>query len=265
MVVFLALTSVCWTACAMPAQSFEEFLTDYQCGYDVHHAQPLNHKDQALDVAIAVEGVYFDGEWLIAGWRTDNLRPQTTALVLYAELLVNGQRVSADADYPIDIWSPNVFDIGNADHPDGGRVRGARFDVSGMDLGGEVEITARFIVKRPYQPMVMVNAALDAYFKEMGYAQADIAARKEAIKSHGVTIAGPGEMDPEAWQDKGYFVVDGHGWYAVGGEYYSALDLNELAAYGSGPFDTDAVPPDMERGEMDITFTLNLDKLKTGD
>ena len=50
------------------------------------HVLPLTQREQALGVELSLEGLYFDGQRFLLGWKTNNTKPKSPALVQYTQL-----------------------------------------------------------------------------------------------------------------------------------------------------------------------------------
>ncbi|MCL2545063.1 MAG: hypothetical protein FWE77_04010 [Clostridia bacterium] len=203
---------------------------------------------EALGVALTVETLYYDGVTFHLDWRTENLRPETPALVLYTEVTVDGVPVNAVADHPAAHWYPQVFGLFVADEAINNLAWCFLAQVEGYAWKGEVEVTSSFVVKRPTKPMVVVDPEIHVAYENED-TETDRQAMLEAMQAHGVTIAQPDEMDVEAWQKRGYLVVNRYGEHfledeSVGRAALAGLDL-----------------PDAEEKEVKISFRVDLDAL----
>ena len=152
------------TAAAMPTQNWNDFLADE--GIDATSAQTAAHEmilgqtEEALGVALSVEGLYYDGETFLLGFRTENLQPQTPALVLYTDVTINGTPAIATADYPVSLWSPRIFGLSEAGDPIDNLTWAFRAYMDSFSWNGEVEISSHFIVLKPTKPIVIVDAEI---------------------------------------------------------------------------------------------------------
>lgn len=238
---------------AEPTQDLWDFLADE--GFDTSDSQIRSHvfaveqTQEALDVALTMEGLLYDGEHFILGWRTENLRPESPALVLYTEVTVNGATIQAYADHPVASWWPAMFGLFVAGDPINNLMGRFRVeDAHAYGWQGEVEVVAHFIVKRPTKPMVVVDPKIHEVYENEG-TELDRQAMIHAMQSHGVTIAGLNDMDVAAWQDNGFLVVNQYGEHFLedGSISSSALKGTDL--------------PDAETKEVKISFRVNLDTL----
>ncbi|MCL2811714.1 MAG: hypothetical protein FWD25_07480 [Clostridia bacterium] len=194
----------------------------------------IDQTAEALGMALTLETLYYDGVTFHLDYRAENLRPETPALVLYTKVMVDGERV-ATTGHPAAHWYPHVFALFMGDEKIY-NLSWASFiaQVNEYAWQGEVEVTASFVVKRPTKPMVVVDDEVT---------ENDRQAMLEAMRAHGVTIAGLDEMDADVWREKGYLVVNRYGWNTPDGEFV-VTDLS-----------------DVETEEVEITFRVDLDAL----
>jgi len=243
-------------ACAAPAQTFDAMLADF--GLDASDAQVQAHclavdeSAEALDTRIGVEGLYYDGERLLIGWKTENLEPGQPVLVLYTNVRIGGISVGdfAYADYPVSLWWPQAFGLSVAGDPLNG-LMDAYYTEDAKDflLEGTQEVEVSFTVKRPTKPLVVVDE--DALIP---YADADSEADRQsmlaAMEACGVTIAQAGELDVQAWMDKGYLPVN------RGGEF-----LNSSGTTDDMPIFNGEDLIDADTSDITLTFTVDFDAL----
>lgn len=201
-------------ASAAPAQSFDALLMDH--GLDpadpqvLSHSMALHESAEMLGVELALEGLYFDGRTFLLGWRTDNLRPEQPALVLYTNVTLGGISVGADAyaDFPLSQWWPQVFGLFVTGDPVND-LMGAFTLENAQDyaLHGVQEVAVYFTVKRPHLPVAVVDANIHTPYADAA-AETDRQSMLAAMAACGVTVAQPDELDARAWQDQGYLVVN---------------------------------------------------------
>ena len=92
--ILLLLLLLIGTTMAVPTQNWNDFLADE--GIDVTNPQAaayatlLSQTDEVLGVALSVEGLYYDGETFLLGFRVENRQPHSPALVLYTDVTING-------------------------------------------------------------------------------------------------------------------------------------------------------------------------------
>lgn len=237
-------------ACAAPTQSFDDLLADY--GLDPadsavqSHVARIGQSVSVLDVELRMEGLYYDGDRLLIGWKTDNLKPEQPALVLYTNVRLGGISVDADADFPISQWWPRVFGLFVTGDPING-LMGAFYSENAKDflLQGTQEVTVSFTVKRPLEPIAVVDADAHTPYEDAD-TEADRQSMLAAMETCNVTIAQEGELDVKAWQDKGYLVVNS------GGELLNADGTTDDTSMLNGEDLTEA-------DDADITFTFTVD------
>lgn len=249
----LCLLSLSVFALAAPSQNLMDYLADE--GIDTSdesamaHVYTVGDAKEALGVALTLEGMYFDGESLYIGWRTENLRPEEPVLVLYTDVTINGESIRADADHPVSYWWPRMFGLFVAGDPINNLM--GRFlveDTSDYDLQGEAEVSAHFTVMRPTKPLVIIDPEIHVPY-DIEDMETDRLAMIEAMQAYGVTIAEPEDTDVAAWQDKGYQVVNRNG------EHYLADESEGRAALTGADF------PDVETEDVVLSFTVDLDAL----
>ena len=242
------------TALAAPTQNWNGFLADN--GIDVTNPQTAAHgmilgqTKEALGVAVSVEGLYYDGETFLLGFRTENLRPQSPALVLYTDVIINGAPARATADHPLSRWSPHIFGLSVAGDPINNLMTDFNADMDYFLWNGAVEVSSHFIVLKPSKPIVIVDAEIhNAYDHED--MEEDRQAMLSALRAEGVTIAEAGDTDADAWREKGYLVLN----------RYGDSHLEDWKEGDSVPALTGLDLPDAERQEIVIAFHVNLDDL----
>ncbi|HPF88829.1 MAG TPA: hypothetical protein PK537_12340 [Candidatus Limiplasma sp.] len=243
-------------ASAAPAQSFEALLGEY--GLDAADAQVQTHcmtveeSTEAMGARISVEGVYFDGERLLIGWRTNNLAPEQPVLVLYTDVRIGGVSLGneAYADYPISAWWPQVFGLSVTGDPINDLMDAYDLEqAQDYDLQGTQEVSVYFTVKRPIKPLVVVDADVLTPCADAD-AETDRQSMLAAMDDCGVSIALSDELDAQTWMDKGYLVVN------QGGELLNAEGTtNDMAAL-NGEDLTDA-----DIADVTLTFTVDFDAL----
>lgn len=251
----LLLCLVCAAACALaaPTQNFRDFLADE--GFDPNDKQVQSHVhfvDQtarAMDVELTVEGMYYDGDTLLIGWKTENLIPEEPALVLYTEVTFDGVPIWADADHPLSFWWPRMFGLFVAGEPINNLMwRFRTEDLERYNLHGEVDVVVYFTVKRPEKPIAVVDPDIHTPYDHEGM-EVDRQAMVDAMRTYGVTIAEPGDLDVEAWKEKGYLVLNRYG------EHYPKDESEGIAAL------TGMDMPDTKDQDVSITFRVDLDAL----
>jgi uncharacterized membrane protein len=247
------------TAAAAPTQNWGDFLADW--GIDpkspqtAAHTKIIGQTEEALGVSLSVEGLYYDGETFLLGFRTENLQPESPALVLYTKVIIvdtEAHNVSAAADHPLSKWYPRIFELSPADDPVNNLMSDFRADMDWFSWNGEVEISAYFTVVKPTKPLVIVDAEI-----YNAYDNADMEKDRQAmlanLRAHGVTIAEADDIDVDAWREKGYIVVNRLGQTDLLGDYpgreYKLFEFIEID------------PSDSEKQEVVITFQVNLDEL----
>lgn len=251
----MLLTSV--FASAAPTQNLLDFLQEEQ--FDTTDAAVLSHvctigrTKNALDVAITLEGLLYDGDTFLIGWRTENLRPLEPALILYTKVTMNGVPIWTNVDHPLSRWYPSMFGLFEAGDPINNLMGRFRiYSPDEYDLHGEAVITAYFTVKRPRKPLVVVDPEIHVpYDDEIG--KRDRHAMIAAMLECGITIAEPDQMNVAAWREKGYLVLNRIGWPLNDDGIntgYSALEGADL--------------PDCDEQNVEISFKVHLDKLIEG-
>ncbi len=250
LVLMIAAAFALTAASAAPTQSFDDFLAD--CGMDPSdpavssHVTRIGQSVRVLDVELCMEGLYYDGQRLLIGWKTDNLRPEQPALVLYTNVRLGGISVDADADFPISQWWPRVFGLFVTGDPINGLMGG--FDSANAKdflLQSTQDVSVSFTVKRPRRPITVVDADIRNPYQDAA-AETDRQSMLAAMEACCVTIAPEGDMDVQAWQDKGYLVVN------RGGELLNADGTTDDMTLLNGEDLTDA-------DEADVTFTFTVD------
>ena len=248
----LAVTAVS----AAPAQSFDDLLAEY--GLDPSdpavqsHMLRIGQSVRVLDMELSIEGLYYDGERFLIGWKTDNLRPEQPALVLYTNVRLGGISADADADFPISLWWPQAFGLSIPGDPLNGLMDAFyREDAQEYGLQGMQEVTAEFTVKRPHRPIAVVDAEIYTLVKD-GVAKADVQSMLAAMEASGISVALEGDTDVKAWLDQGYLVVN------CGGEILNADGATDDRSVLSGEdlIDAESV---IDADEADVTFTFTVD------
>jgi len=245
-------------ALAAPTQTFADMLADMGLNPTdkqvQSHVLPLTQREQALGVELSLEGLYFDGQRFLLGWKTNNTKPKSPALVQYTQLTVDGVPISADADYPIALWWPQAFGLFITGDPinnlmDYFDTRDAADD----QLHGTREVIAYFTVKRPIKPLVVVDGEINTPYQDQD-TETDRQSMLAAMKDCGVTIAQPGDMDVKTWQARGYEVINQYGDLAND----LSNDTNVEALNGDGWLDADTAT-------VTLRFTVDFDLLATAD
>ena len=243
-------------AMAAPTQNWNDFLSDW--GIDPASPQTFAHTkiigktEEALGVSISVEGLFYDGETFLLGFRTENFQPETPALILYTKVAIDGISASAEADHPLSVWYPRIFGLRVADDPINNLMSDFRADMNWFSWNGEVEISSYFTVIRPTKPIVIVDAEIHSAYDHADM-EKDRQAMLAALRAHGVAIAEAGDTDTGAWREKGYIVVNRYGETDLLGNFpgreYALFEFIEID------------PSDSEKLEVVITFQVNLDEL----
>ena len=244
------------TAYAAPTQSFDDYLADY--GLDPSdpevqsHVLRIGQSVRVLDMELSIEGLYYDGERLIIGWKTNNLRPEQPALVLYTNVRLGGISADADADFPLSLWSPRAFGLSVPDDPLND-LMGAfcREDAQEYDLRGIQEVTVEFTVKRPHKPVAVVDTEIYT-LADNGFAKDDIQSMLAAMDACNVTVAPEGDTDVKAWQDNGYLVVN------RGGEILNSDGATDDRSILNGE-DLINAESVIDADEADVAFTFTVD------
>jgi len=242
------------TAMAAPTQNWNDFLADY--GMDAAHPRTAAHvtipgrTEEALGVAVSVEGLYYDGETFLLGFRTENLLPESPALVLYTDVFINGAPARAIADHPLSRWFPQLFGLSVAGDPINNLMTDFNADMDFFEWSGEAEISSRFIVIKPLKPIVIVDAEIHGAYDHEDM-ETDRQAMLSALRAGGVAIAEAGDTDADAWREKGYLVLN----------RYGDSHLEDGKEGDCVPALTGLDLPDSERREIVITFRVNLDEL----
>ena len=257
-VLFLALViGMVWMiapACAAPAQSFDACLADY--GLDMAdpavqaHVMPVNQCVTVLGVTLCVEGVYYDGQRLIIGWRTNNLQPEQLALVLYTNVRLGGISADADADFPVSQWWPHAFGLSIPGDPLNDLMDAFyRENAQEYDLQGTQEVAVSFTVTRPNQPIAVLDDEIYTLVQD-GFPEADVQNMLAAMDASHIAVAPEGDTDVKEWQDNGYLVVN------RGGEILNADGTTDDMPILNGEMLTDA-----EEADVTFTFTVDYDAL----
>ncbi len=239
-------------ASAAPTQTFDALMTDYGITPEdaQAHSLAVAESAEALGVAISVDGIYYDGDRLLIGWKTENLQPEQPVLVLYTNVRLGGISVEADADYPLSLWWPEAFGLFVTGDPINGLMK-AFYSENAKDflLQGTQEVTADFTVKRPQKPIVIVDADVLTPYEDKD-TETDRQSMLAALEACGVTIAQPDEMDVQTWMDNGYLVVN------YGGEFLNTEGTtNDMVALnGEDLLDADIV-------DITLSFTVDFDAL----
>ena len=241
-------------ASAAPAQSFDELLTEY--GLDAAdpqvqaHVFPVNDRVTVLGIELCVECLYYDGDRLLIGWKTDNLEPEQPALVQYTNVRLGGISVEADADYPLSLWWPQAFGLFVTGDPINGLMNGFySSNAREFLLEGTREAVLSFTVIRPSKPLAVVDAYILTPYENAG-SEADRQAMLAALAACGVTVASSRELDVQAWLDKGYLAVNGAGEFLNG----------EGAAVEMPVFNGEGLT-DIGIADITISFTADYDAL----
>jgi len=210
----------------------------------------VSRSEEALGVEISVEGMYYDGKKLAIGWRTNNTQPSQPALVFYTGVTIGGVSIQADYDYPISQWWPRVFGLSVAGDPINDLTDTFYTkNLQGYDLHGVMEVTANFIVKRPRQPIVVIDAEINVPCGDED-TETDRRAMLQAMRDCGVTIAQPGDMDVKTWRERGYLAVDQSG----------DLINDEGTTEGMPAFNGEDMP-DADAAEVELSFSVDFDSL----
>lgn len=244
-------------ASAAPTQNLMDFLRDEH--FDIEdeavraHVFTVGQTEEALDVAITLEGLLYTDDTFLIGWRTENLRPLEPALILYTKVTVDGEPIWIYMDHPISRWYPCMFGLFEAGDPINNLMGRFRVnDPETYDLHGDVEVTAYFVVKRPQKPLVVVDPKIHVpYDDEIG--ERDRHAMISAMQECGVVIAEPGDMDVVTWRERGYIVLNQYGWELNDegiNTGYSVLEGEDMR--------------DCEERNLEISFRVDLDKLLAG-
>ena len=245
-------------ALAAPTQTFADMLADKGLNPTdkqvQSHVLPLTQREQALGVELSLEGLYFDVQRFLLGWKTNNTKPETPALVQYTQLTVGGVPISADADYPIALWWPRAFGLFITGDPINNLMEcfDTR-DAADDPLHGVQEVIAYFTVKRPTKPLVVVDGEINTPYEDQD-TETDRQSMLAAMKACGVTIAQPGDMDVKTWQARGYEVIDQYGDLASD----QSNDTNVEALNGDGWLNADTAT-------FTLRFTVDFDLLATAD
>ena len=245
-------------ALAAPTQTFADMLADKGLNPTdkqvQSHVLPLTQREQALGVELSLEGLYFDGQRFLLGWKTNNTNPETPALVQYTQLTVGGVPISADADYPIALWWPRAFGLFVTGDPINNLMEcfDTR-DAADDPPHGVQEVIAYFTVKRPTKPLVVVDGEINTPYEDQD-TETDRQSMLAAMKACGVTIAQPGDMDVKTWQARGYEVIDQYGDLASD----QSNDTNVEALNGDGWLNADTAT-------FTLRFTVDFDLLATAD
>lgn len=245
-------------ALAAPTQTFADMLADKGLNPTdkqvQSHVLPLTQREQALGVELSLEGLYFDGQRFLLGWKTNNTKPETPALVQYTQLTVGGVPISADADYPIALWWPRAFGLFVTGDPINNLMEcfDTR-DAADDPLHGVQEVIAYFTVKRPTKPLVVVDGEINTPYEDQD-TETDRQSMLAAMKACGVTIAQPGDMDVKTWQARGYEVINQYGDLAND----LSNDTNVEALNGDGWLNADTAA-------FTLRFTVDFDLLATAD
>ena len=241
-------------ASAAPTQSFDDYLADY--GLDTSNPEVQSHvlriaqSVRVLDMELSVEGLYCDGQRLIIGWKTNNLQPEQPALVLYTNVRLGGISADADADFPLSQWSPLTFGLSIPGDPLND-LMGAfyREDAQEYDLQGIQEVAVSFTIKRPHQPIALVDSDLYTLFTDDSFSEG-LQNMLAAIQAANVTVAPEGDTDVTVWQDNGYLTVN------CGGEI-----LNTDGTTDDMPLLNGEDLIDAEEADVTFTFTVDYDAL----
>lgn len=252
--VLLLLLALCVPAHAAPSQNWNDFLLDERYAADAEtasHVLVLGQTEEVLDVALTLEGLYYDGDDFLLGWRMENLRPEEPALVLATDVFIDGTPHFAFADHPLSTWLPEMFGLFVAGDPINNLMKGYHAYMEDFDWSGEVEVSAYFTVKRPTKPIAVVDPEIHVAYDDEG-TETDRQAMMEAMRTYGVTIAEPGDEDVDAWKEKGYLVLNRYG------EHYPDDPSEGVSAI------TGLDLPDSETQEVVMSFHVNLDELREG-
>lgn len=229
--------------------------------YDRYGEQPalpglvaIDQRVEASDLAITVTAAIHDGETFLVGWKVENLAPKQLAIVLYEAMTVDGEAVQAEAFFPYCEWMPCAFDGYRIQDMQAGFARGFQADVRALGWRGQLDCVLSCTVLRPAWPLVLVDADL--------YATDSTADAKqwiwEVMDGYGIPIAGADELDPEAWVERGYTVVNSKGALYADGAFHSLDTLPAFAALrgaGAEAFQ----PPEMTATPLEIRFQLDAD------
>lgn len=235
-------------------QNLHDFLQDE--GYDTTDAQVMQsvhevgESAEALGVEITVEGLLYDGETLLMGWRTENKTPDELALVQYIEVTAGGQVLDADADHPLSSWIPHYMSRNVHDDPNNNLM--GRFIIEHArryGLAGEVAFVAKFAVQRPIKPLALYDP--DGLTRDVeDAAMLDNKAMLDALASQGIPIVESME-EAKALMAQGTVLVayGGDPLYLSDGEFVSS-SIGDLAA------------DDCEQEAFEIAFTVDLGEQK---
>jgi hypothetical protein len=252
----LAVTAVS----AAPAQSFDDLLAEYgldPSDPDVQsHVLKIGQNVRVLDVELSIEGLYYDGECMMIGWKTNNLRPEQLAMVLYTNVRLGGISADADADFPVSRWWPQAFGLCIPGDPLNGLTDAFfREDAQEYALRGTQEVTVDFTVKRPHQPIAVVDDDIYTFCNDADL-KADLENMLAAMDASNVTVAPEGDTDVKAWQDQGYLVVN------CGGETLNADGTtNDMSILNGEDLINAESVVDADEADVSFTFTVDYDTL----
>ena len=212
-------------------------------------AKPLDVCATEGDITVRLTGYVTDGQELALSFEIDNADPARPAFVVLESVYMGGldiQRWDSSIAYKMYWWCPKPY-LDMLPVQRNPVACGRKFWVGDIDasaLGGVMPVTATLRILRPTLAFVLVDEIVHG-----GLAEYDEETRAEIqdvidtlLAFEGTVVAGPDEMDPQAWIDRGYIPIDHHCDLLADDTSDDLLELGDLIAEESAltlAFDVD--------------------------
>ena len=198
--------------------------------------QPLEVSGTLDNVKVNVTGGLYDGKRFSLSWTIENNDASIPVLVDLETVQVNGEPANADNITTNGSLIPFPRNNTVSNHVMGGGMRGYVDNAAEQDF---VEISLSFKVTKPLGELVVVDESI--------YVIDNNQTRIGQIEEAGIRIAGPNELEIQAWVDKGFTVL-----YSTGRAISMVGDYHEVAKY------YEHRPNQYEEvGDIQLTFQLD--------